>query len=130
MAESFTDFNAAFRNYVLAGTTVSTLVSTRVFADHLATLFDPVFPLSTFEILAGKPSAAGITEDFEMNVAGHSERSYDEAGNVFNAVHDMVINQIIPPRISVYASRSAIKLYDPSARVYTVVGRVRVVRVR
>lgn len=127
--ESFTNFQIAFRNFVLAGTTVSGLVGTRIFADHLATLFDPVFPCGTFEILAGKPSAANITEDFEMNLAGHSDKSYDEAGDVYNAIAGLAINQIIPPRISVYASRTAIKLYDPNARVYTVVGRVRVVRI-
>jgi len=129
MSESVTDFIASFRNFVLAGTTVSGLVGTRVFSDHLATLFNPVFPLGTFEILAGNPSAAGITEDFEMNVAGHSEKSYDEAGNIFTAIHDTVKNQIIPPRITVYSSRTPVKLYDSNSRVYTVVGRVRVVRI-
>lgn len=127
--ESLNDFFVSIRKYVLDDLGVNALINNRFYGHHISTLTNPVFPACTFEILAGIPSAAGITEDFEMNITAYSEISYDEASDVYTKVMQRLKNAIIPTRISVYAQRTPITFYDPTGRLFTVVGRVRVVRI-
>jgi len=127
--ESLNDFFVSIRKYVLDDLGVNALINNRFYGHHISTLTNPVFPTATYEILAGVPSAAGITEDFEMNISAYSEISYDEASDVYTKVMQRLNNAIIPTRISIYAQRTATTFYEPTGRLFTVVGRVRVVRI-
>lgn len=127
MNEPFNDFKAAFRNYVLTGGSVSTLIGTRFYGSQLATLRDPIFPLGVFWSNEGVERV--YLQDFILNVRGCSDNHYDEAHDVLNAIRDRIKNVTISNRINVTARGTPVELYETEPRIYSVVGKFRVQRI-
>lgn len=129
MPVTVNQFKTDLRNFVTADASVNGLIGTRFFGAQLATLFDPVFPLATFEILQGLDENQSIVERFEANVAGHSNASYDQAHDVYHAIHERLKNQTLTNRALIRYLRTPTEFYDEKSRIYTVIGRISVVRI-
>jgi hypothetical protein len=126
--DKFNVFKASLRNYVLESATVTTLIGQRFYGAYLATIFhtDDMFPLATFEPESGQETL--VSQIFNMNIRAYSERSYDDAHNVYDAIHDRLRHVTIVPRIVIYADTSPGEHYDEISRLYSVTGRYKVTR--
>mgnify|MGYP001562305222 CR=1 FL=1 len=125
--EPFNAFKEAFRNYVLAGASVTSLISQRFYGAQLATLFNETYPLAVFWANEGKEET--YLQDFILNVRGCSDSTYDEAHNIYNVIRDRLNNIVISNRIKVRPINTPTELYETDPRIYSVIGRFRIQRI-
>lgn len=129
---SFNTFKENFRDTVLASTTVSSLIDTRFYGAHLATLFhSPTsttdYPLATFNSESGDEDA--VHQDFIITVKSYSQIHFDEAHDVFASIYEVLRSCTISPRVTIRAIGNPTEMFDEISRLYSVTGRFRTVRI-
>lgn len=131
---SYNDFKTDLRTYVLAGTSVSAYLGTRFYGAFFATLKDPILPLSVFWPDPGIDEVHGIVQDFNMNVGGYADTTFDDAGTAYQLVRDRIMNAMIPQinggSILIYPRSSPVEHYDEITRIYAVFSKFRVIRLQ
>jgi len=119
---SFNDFKIAFRAIILADATVTGLIGTRLFSAQLATFFTEGtdFPLATFHPLEGPDKF--YWRRFNIRVQAWSDKSYDEAHDIFDAIRDVIACERIKPKSTIRILGGLEEDYDDRARTYSVSG--------
>lgn len=130
---SYSEFKEDLRSYVLAGTSVTSLIGTRFYGAYYASLKDPTFPLGTFYPDPGVDMAQGLVSDFNMNVSGYADDTFDAAGDVYQAIRDRLLNAVVGETrgaFCVYVRSTPIEHYDEASRTYGITGKFRFIRIQ
>lgn len=124
----YSEFEEAFRNFVLDDVDVADLIESRFFGTELATLRNPIFPSAYFTPQPGDDSL-GFIQRFELIIRAYSKITFTEANAVFDAIrtrlnYDVRINLSVIVRPIGTPSRE----FDEISRLFTISGRFRVIR--
>lgn len=138
------DYNilkAAIRDYLLDNGSLNTQVNSRIHWGHLTTLINfqtgtPInnvpstttyFPAVTLELLPGN-TFASIIGDVDVRLGTHSNISYDQSHSILALVVNILQNQLLTAiKVNLLIAGTPIELYDPTARLYSVYQKLRVV---
>lgn len=130
---SYSEFKEDLRAYVVAGSSVSSLIGDRFYGAFFATLKDPKFPLSTFYPDPGVDLAQGLVSDFNMNIGGYADDTFDAAGDVYQVIRDRLLNAVVGETrgaFCVYVRSTPVEHYDEASRTYGVTGKFRIIRIQ
>lgn len=126
LSTGFNEFKEALRNFIIDSLDVGCLIEDRVFAQDLATLFEPVFPMATFSASPGSDRI--FIQQFDVIIRVYSSSTYFEAHEVFNAIRGRLGCVTIQPRIIIRVIQNPIEDFDEISRLYTVSGRFKATR--
>lgn len=124
----YTEFEEAFRDFVLADVDVADLIESRFFGTELATLRNPVFPSAVFSPLPGDETL-GYIQRFDLTIRAYSQKTFTEANAVFDAIRTRLNYDVrILPNVIIRPSGTPSRDFDEISRLYTISGRFRVIR--
>lgn len=124
----YTEFEEAFRNFVLDDVDVADLIESRFFGTELATIRNPVFPSAYFTPQPGDDTL-GFIQRFEVLVRAYSKVTFVEANQVFDAIRTRLNYDVrVLPTVIVRPVGTPARDYDEISRLYTISGRFRVIR--
>lgn len=85
------------RGFLIADSSVSGLVADRVFGSHLSDsdLQTLIYPMIVFDFLSGSAAWTGAVQAQTLELYGYSKESGDEAGEVYDAVFDIMHHERI-----------------------------------
>lgn len=131
---SFNDFKTKLRNFVLADSTVNSLIPNKFFGAQLATLYNTSgtsdWPKACFWSDSGVERHWMVLQQFPLNVWVYSESSYDEAHDVLNAIRNRLNKALINGLIHTHPLSIPIEKYEEEPRLYGVGMRFQVNRLQ
>lgn len=122
------DFKIPFRDFVLSDINVAGLIGDKFNGAQLATFYtnNTSFPLATFTPQMGGFPNLTIYEKFSILISGYSDKSYDEAHDVFHSIYSILGGdgpESITPHITVRPIGTTYESFDTLSRLYQVTGK-------
>ena len=115
----YTDFQSSLLTYLLAQSSLTTLISDRVYFGEFYSLPPIAYPACTLLLGDGK-DFFGIVRDFPMNVYSHSELHFDEAHQVMDVLAGLIDNYILGGAAVLRVTGNPVENYLEAPRLYNV----------